>query len=148
MLSSKKSTVSFSRLPSQSQQKLKIWTNLDIQIHNKQLELKKLKEQQEKIESNIINEMSYLSILDSNIVLDKYKFQVKKEKTYSTLSFKYLENELPKIIKNPNQVKQICQFLKQQRQVKMNQVIDRSIIKSRKRTKSTSKATSTSIPLA
>ena len=146
MLSSKKekTTISFSRLPSQSQQKLKLWTNLDIQIHNKQLELKKLKEQQEKIETVLINDISSLSILDSNIVLDKYKFQVKKEKTYTTLSFKYLEKELPKIIKNPNQVKQICQFLKQQRQVKMNHVIDRSILKPRRRTKSTSKATSTS----
>tara|TARA_B100001093_G_scaffold172615_1_gene165425 strand:+ start:6699 stop:7139 length:441 start_codon:yes stop_codon:yes gene_type:complete len=141
MLSSKKEkqTISFSRLPSQSQQKFKVWTNLDIQIHNKQLELKKLKEQQEKIEAILIKEISSLSILDSNIVLDKYKFQVKKEKSYSTLSFKYLEQELPKIIKNPYQVKQICQFLKQQRQVKINNVIDKSIIKPRKRTKSSSK---------
>ena len=124
-----KTEIAFQKLPQQSQLKLKLWTNFDLQIEKKQKELKELKEKQDKVEKLLVNELNNLSINDSKIVLDKFKFQIKKEKTYSTLSFKYLENELPKIIKNPLQVKQICQFLRQQRQIKINNVIDRSHFK-------------------
>lgn len=126
-----KTQIPFQKLPQQSQIKLKLWTNIDLQIEKKHKELKELKQKQEKVEQILLNELNNLSINDYKIVLDKFKFQVKKEKTYSTLSFKYLESELPKIIKNPLQVKQICQFLRQQRQVKINNIIDRSTTKNK-----------------
>lgn len=52
--------------------------------------------------------------------------RIVEKKDYSPLTFSFLEENLGKIIPDANQVQQVIEFLKQQRQIKVSTIIKRS----------------------
>lgn len=52
--------------------------------------------------------------------------RIVEKKEYSPLTFSFLEENLGKIIPDANQVQQVIEFLKQQRQIKVSTIIKRS----------------------
>lgn len=52
--------------------------------------------------------------------------RIVEKKDYSPLTFSFLEENLGKIIPDANQVQQVIEFLKQQRQIKVSTIIKRN----------------------
>lgn len=100
------------------------WLMLDTQIEKLTEQLNILKKQKASIEPSIIENSN-----QQPIIIDKYKITVGKENHYTYVSFSFLEENLSKIIKDQNKVKEIIQYIKNSRQKKSHLILKRSLLK-------------------
>ena len=90
--------------------------HLNEQIHELRLE-------KHSLETNLIPEMIKNNLDKKKIQYNNKKICIRNEKTYTNLSFKYLNEKLNKYLKNDKLVDEILQYLKSERDVKSSKVI-------------------------
>ena len=100
------------------EQQIKEWVHIDNQIKLLNEKMKTLREQKLSLNENIISYASKNNILNANIQISDGKLKITNTKIQTPLSFKYLENCLGSIIRNENQVKQIMEYIKSNREIK------------------------------
>lgn len=100
------------------------YLRLKYQQHQLEKQLQQVKQAIKPYEDNIED---YL-LKNNKIIQVNQNMKIRVEQTtpYEPLSFKYLENSFEKVIHNPNQRKQLLQFLKENRarNLKTKVVID------------------------
>lgn len=97
--------------------KIKEWILLDNEIKNASMKLRELREKQQNIESILFKIPEFQ---EKNIQINSTeKIKIGNCKSYQSLTFKYLENILSKIIKNESQCNVIFEQIKNSREVKM-----------------------------
>lgn len=92
-------------------------------IHDK---IAELKEKQNEITEKINQYVSKNQLTNAAIQISDGKLKFTNKSVPSSLSFKYLEKSLGEIIKNETQVKQIVDYLRENREVKVVSEIKRT----------------------
>ena len=89
-------------------------------------EIKKLKEKKEQLEKIIIPNLVRMNLKKKAIQYKDRKIYVKNENVYTNLSYKYLNEKLNKFFKGGKKelVAEICQFLKDERDIKKQTVLN------------------------
>lgn len=86
------------------------WLLLDNQLKQLGEKVKELREKKNKLTEEMVEEQK--------TGLLPQKLKIVETRVAETLTFKYLEKTLSQIIKNPDQVKTIVEFVKQNREIK------------------------------
>jgi hypothetical protein len=94
--------------------KYKQWILLDLQLKQCLDKIKEIREKRNILEIDITKQT------DKNVFIkiNNEKLKITDNKVTEPLTFKYLEKSLGEIIKNENQVKQIIEHVKQNREIK------------------------------
>ena len=100
------------------------WMTIDNKIKQLNEQMKGLKEKKESLSQHIL---SYTEKNNMNQISDG-KLKIVQTKTPQPLTFKYLEKCLKEIIKNESQVNQIINYIKTQREIKIEPEIKRCIM--------------------
>ena len=106
-----------SSLPNFSQD-VQTYLQLEDQIQELQSQLKSLRETKQTTQQKITRTMQENQWENRTFALGGKSVSFVERKQYSTLSFTYLAEKLPKIIPDQNQVDYVIQYLKEQREVK------------------------------
>ena len=109
-------------------EKLKEWMSIQNKIDEYNKFIKLLKEEKDKKESNILKYMKDKNLDSRTIKFNNNKFNVGNDNSYTTLSYKYIEETLKKKFSDTS-VKDIITFLKKEREKKTTQILKRTIIK-------------------
>lgn len=110
-------------IPQDLTNNVKQWVSINNQIATLNQQLKILRENKMKLEKQMINNISRNNLTNTAITYQNNKIFIGKENTYSTLSFKYVEEKLNDIIDNKDQVSDIIKYLKTHRNKQSNIVI-------------------------
>ena len=102
---------------------------IDEEIQKIQERLKILRQEKQTAQTKISNKMVENNWQKRAIDAGSYQLSMIERKQYSSITFTYLEEQLPKIIPDKAQVDYVIQYLKNNRQVKQVQEI-RSVKKS------------------
>lgn len=94
----------------------KRYLELQNQIQTLQQQINQLKEQKKQTETNLIYLIQQNNLQKHAITFQGNKVFMKKETSYNTLTFKFLELCLSNIYSDKEQVTKIIQFIKKQRQ--------------------------------
>ena len=88
-------------------------------------EMKELKEKKEKLEELLIPRLLEMELDKKAILYKEKKIYIKSEKVYTHLSYKYINKKLNKYFKKQKSdlVDDICQYLKDERVIKENNVL-------------------------
>ena len=88
-------------------------------------EMKELKEKKEKLEELLIPRLLEMELDKKAILYKEKKIYIKSEKVYPHLSYKYINKKLNKYFKKQKSdlVDDICQYLKDERVIKENNVL-------------------------
>ena len=107
------------------EQNIQQWISIDNEIKLLSEKIHKLREKKSKIHENINVhiESNHLNNVTLQVNKDNLKFVTTK--VTNPLTFKYVEKSLGNIIKNPVQVKQIVEYLKENRDIKLVNEIKR-----------------------
>ena len=105
---------------------LKLMIILQEKIDEYNIQIKELKERRDKIEKKLIPYMVKNEMKNKALQYKDRKIYIKDEKVYQNLSYKYLNEKLNKFFKNENQelVDKICLFLKEEREIKTNTLLN------------------------
>lgn len=109
------------------EENIKEWVALDNQLKLYNDKIKQIKEKRAIVSDKIVGIDDFETKLCNkslNISDGKLKFTYTRSTT--TLSFKYVEESLKKIIRNEQQVEQILKYLRDNREIKMIPEIKRS----------------------
>ena len=98
------------------EQEINEWINLDNEIKRLTEHITKLKDRKTNLHDKIISYAKHKKI-------DKLKYVLTN--TFQPLTFTYVNKCLSEIIKNENQVKQIINYIKQKREIKVIEDIKR-----------------------
>ena len=98
------------------EQEINEWINLDNEIKKVYEYITKLKERKSNLQDKIISYAKHKK-------LDKLKYVLTN--TFQPLTFTYVNKCLSEIIKNEGQVKQIINYIKQKREIKVIEDIKR-----------------------
>ena len=101
------------------------WVSIDNQLKLIHEKTKDLREKRNHLEENITKYANNNSLTNSTIQISDGKLKFSNTKVTAPLTFKYLEKSLGEVIKNETQVKQIIEYIKQKRDVKVIQEIKR-----------------------
>ena len=93
----------------------KRYLELQFQIQNLQQQINQLKDAKKQTENNLIHLIQQNNLQKHAITYQGHKVFMKKETSYDTLTFKFLEQCLNKLYPDREQVKKIIQFIKTQR---------------------------------
>lgn len=104
----------------------KRYLELQNQIQTIQQQLNQLKEMKKQTENNLIHLIQQNNLQKHAITYQGNKVFIKKETSYDSLTFKFLEMCLSKIYPDKEQVKNIIHFIKKQRQKSYNYCIKNS----------------------
>ncbi len=94
------------------------WVELDNQIKIVNEKMKQLKSSKDELTNNLLIFAKDNNLSDKTIHISDGKLKFVSNKVQTPLTFKYLEKSLNECIKNENQVKQIIDYVKQQRETK------------------------------
>ena len=97
---------------------IKNYLILDDEINKRQENLKLLKNKKDEVENMLIDEIHKRNLENSILDLGKSKLFLHEKKTYSSPSFKFIENCLKDVIPNEEHLLLIINKLKSERQVK------------------------------
>ena len=95
------------------------WVSLDNQLKILQEKTKELREQKNQITKNIQEYTEQNHLTNATIQISDGKLKCVNSNIAAPLTFKFIEKSLGEIIKNENQVKQIIQYLKEKREIKI-----------------------------
>ena len=109
--------------PTTFSQQIQKFILLEEELSKLQDQMKKLREEKMKTQTQITETMNERSWQKQKIEAGSYELSMIERKQYGTLTFSYLEETLPKIIPDKSQVDYVIQFLKSNRTIKTNQEI-------------------------
>ena len=95
------------------------WVAIDNQLKVIQEKTKELREQKNQIGKNIQEYTVQNNLSNATIQISDGKLKCVNTNVSSPLSYKFIEKSLGEIIKNENQVKQIMNYLKEKREIKI-----------------------------
>lgn len=101
------------------------WVSIDNQMKLLNEKIKELREKKTDLTRNIIEHADENKMLNLNIQISDGRLKLTKTRVSEPLTFKYLEKSLSEIIRNDNQVKQIVDHIKKNREVKVVQEVKR-----------------------
>ena len=107
------------------EQQIQQWVSVDNQIKLLNDKLNELREKRQSLCENITSYAETNNLKNSTVQISDGKLRFSSSRIPSPLTFKYLEKSLAEIIKNPSQVKQIVDYLKEKRDFKMISEIKR-----------------------
>lgn len=98
---------------------IKNYLVLDDAINKRQEQLKMIKNKKESIETQLIKELQQRNLENSILDIGSHKMFLHEKKTYSSPSFKYIENCLKDVIPNEKHLTLIMEKLKNERDIKV-----------------------------
>ena len=101
------------------------WIQIDNQLKQLNEKTKELRDKRNTLEEKITDHVFSNNLSDTTVKISDGKLKFVNTKTTAPITFKYLEKSLGEIIKNDHQVKQIIEYLKQHREVKLVSEIKR-----------------------
>lgn len=101
------------------EQNIQQWVAIDNQIKLLNDKIYELREKKTKLGENITNHVEQNNLRNATIQISDGKLRFVHTKVSSPLTFKYVEKSLGEVIKNQTQVKQIVEYLKEKRDVKV-----------------------------
>ncbi len=104
---------------------IKSWIVYDNEIKELNNKLKNLREKKNNLTNDIFNYVNDKNINDKTIKISDGNLKFTTVKVSSPLTFKFLNTSLNEIINNPEQVKQIIDYLKEKRENKYVEEIKR-----------------------
>lgn len=97
---------------------VKKYVQVDNEIETLQNKLKVMKEWKRKLNQVIVKHMEDKDLVDHTLEISDGTLRYYEKKEYSSMSFTYIEKCLHNMISEPEQVKYVIQYLKDQREVK------------------------------
>ena len=101
------------------------WVSIDNQIKQLNEKTKELREKKNTLEQNITSYASSNNLSSSTIQISDGKLKFQNTRIPEPLTFKYLEKTLGEVIKNESQIKLIMDHIRQKRNIKTVQEIQR-----------------------
>jgi hypothetical protein len=101
------------------EQQVQQWVSIDNQLKILNDKIKDLREKKLKLTTNLNDYAKENNMSSSTIQISDGKLKFASTKVQSPLTFKHLEKSLSEIIKNETQVKQIVEYIKTKRDVKI-----------------------------
>lgn len=99
------------------EQQVQQWTAIDNQLKRLNEQTKQLREKRAVLSNNITSYAANHGISSTGIKISDGTLKIVSTRVPEQLTFKYLEKSLSKIIKNENQVKQILDHIKANREI-------------------------------
>lgn len=93
------------------------WVILDNQLKSLSEKMKEIREKKSKLQDDIYSYAENNDLTNRVIQISDGKLKFASTRVASSLTFKYVERALGEIIKNEGQVKQIVEYLKQNREI-------------------------------
>jgi hypothetical protein len=105
---------------------LKLCITIQEKIDEYNTKIKELKDKKDQLEESLIPYMIKHELTKKTMCYNDRKIYIKNEKTYTNLSYKYLNEKINKFFKhkNPELVEQLLLFLKEERDIKITQVLN------------------------
>jgi FtsZ-binding cell division protein ZapB len=107
------------------EQNIQQWVSIDNQIKLLNDKIHELREKKHKLSENITSHVESNDLRNATVQISDGKLRFVNTKVSSPLTFKYVEKTLGEVIKNQTQVKQIVEYLKQHREIKIIHEIKR-----------------------
>jgi len=104
---------------------IRSWVKLDDEIRQQKKVLNELKQRQEQVTTNIIDFVNSNELNKHTIEITDGNLKFNNVSTTSPFTQKYIEKSLLELLKNPDQVKIIMDYLKSNREKEVKQVIYR-----------------------
>ena len=101
------------------EQQVQQWVSIDNQLKILNDKIRDLREKKLKLTTNLNDYAKENNMSNSTIQISDGKLKFASTKVQSPLTFKHLEKSLSEIIKNETQVKQIVEYIKTKRDVKI-----------------------------
>jgi hypothetical protein len=101
------------------EQNIQQWVSIDNQIRLLNDKIHELREKKNRLGENITNHVEQNNLRNATVQISDGKLRFVNTKVSSPLTFKYVEKSLGEVIKNQTQVKQIVEYLKEKREVKV-----------------------------
>lgn len=101
------------------EQNIQQWVLIDNQIRLLNEKIHELREKKTRLGENITNYVEENNLINATVKISDGKLRFVNTKVSSPLTFKYVEKSLGEVIKNQTQVKQLVEYLKQKREVKV-----------------------------
>jgi FtsZ-binding cell division protein ZapB len=101
------------------EQNIQQWVSIDNQIRLLNDKIHELREKKTRLSENITNHVEENNLRNATVQISDGKLRFVNTKVSSPLTFKYIEKSLGEVIKNQTQVKQLVEYLKEKREVKV-----------------------------
>lgn len=101
------------------EQNIQQWVLIDNQIRLLNDKIHELREKKNRLGENITTHVEQNNLRNATVQISDGKLRFVNTKVSSPLTFKYVEKSLGEVIKNQTQVKQIVEYLKEKRDVKV-----------------------------
>lgn len=101
------------------EQKIQQWVTIDNQLKQMNEKIGELREKRTSLSKNIIEYADTNNLSNATLQITDGKLRFANTRVSAPLTFKYVEKTLGEVIKNESQVKQIVEYLKQKREVKV-----------------------------
>jgi hypothetical protein len=101
------------------------WVALDNQLKLLNEKIKDIREKKNKVYERMTPYIEQNDLNNATVQISDGKLRFINSKVYVPLSFRYIEKSLGEVIRNENQVKQIVNYLKEKREVKVVSEIKR-----------------------
>ena len=109
------------------EENIKEWVALDNQLKLYNDKIKQIKEKRAIVSDKIVGIDDFeTKLCNKSLHISDGKLKFTYTRSTTTLSFKYVEESLKKIIRNEQQVEQILKYLRDNREIKMIPEIKRS----------------------
>lgn len=95
------------------------WVALDNQLKLLNEKIKDIREKKNKVYERMTPYIEQNDLNNATVQISDVKLRFINSKVYIPLSFRYIEKSLGEVIRNENQVKQIVNYLKEKREVKV-----------------------------
>ena len=95
------------------------WVALDNQLKLLNEKIKDIREKKNKVYERMTPYIEQNDLNNATVQISDGKLRFINSKVYIPLSFRYIEKSLGEVIRNENQVKQIVNYLKEKREVKV-----------------------------
>jgi FtsZ-binding cell division protein ZapB len=101
------------------EQNIQQWVSIDNQIRLLNDKIHELREKKHNLCENITSHVENNNLRNATVQISDGKLKFVTTKVAAPLTFKYLEKSLGEVIKNQTQVKQIVEYLKDNRDTKV-----------------------------
>lgn len=108
-------------------EKINEWILIEKNIDEMNKKIKLLRDEKDKKEELILKYMKDSNLENKIIKLNNQKISIGNDNTYTTLSYKYIEETLKKKYSESN-VKEIIKYLKSEREKKINKILKKGNI--------------------
>ena len=95
------------------------WVSVDNQIKLLNDKIHDLREKKQRLSENINSHVDQNNLKNATVQISDGKIRFISTKIAPPLTFKYVEKSLGEVIKNPEQVKRIVDYLKTNREIKV-----------------------------